>query len=57
MAQLFDRYLGADWREKPLDFGMWNRVQTIPDAELWRIHENRRDRLIGFLLAIDFVSR
>jgi starch phosphorylase len=26
----------------------WKRVDTIPDAELWRTHERRRERLVAF---------
>ena len=48
MSQLFDRYLGPAWNERPADHTIWNRVETIPDAELWRIHERRRDRLVAF---------
>jgi starch phosphorylase len=48
LAQLFDRYLGAAWREKPSDHSVWKRVDNIPDAELWRTHERRRERLVVF---------
>ena len=26
---------------------VWKRVESIPDAELWRTHERRRERLVG----------
>ena len=48
MQNLLDRYLGPRWRTKPLDYGIWERVQKIPDAELWRTHERRKERLIDF---------
>jgi starch phosphorylase len=48
MGQLFDRYLGVQWEEKPTDFAVWKRVDHIPDAELWRTHERGRERLIAF---------
>ena len=48
MQQLFDRYLGPRWKTKPLDSSIWERVERIPDAELWRTHERRKERLIGF---------
>jgi len=47
MRQLFDRYLGTGWGERPEDQA-WKRVESIPDAELWRTHERRRERLVGF---------
>lgn len=47
-AQLYDRYLGIQWEERPTDFAVWRRVEYIPDAELWRTHERRRERLVAF---------
>jgi starch phosphorylase len=48
MAQLFDRYLGFQWEERPTDHTFWKRVDHIPNAELWRTHERRRERLVAF---------
>lgn len=48
MMDLMERYLGFKWRENPTDMKTWERVYTIPDAELWRTHERRRERLVGF---------
>ncbi len=48
MQNLLDRYLGPRWRTKPLEHEIWERVQKIPDAELWRTHERRKERLIDF---------
>ena len=48
MNQLYDRYLGPNWREEPADVTLWQRVQSIPAEELWRTHERRRERLVAF---------
>ena len=49
MQGIFDRYLGPAWRESSNDQGgLWERVESIPDAELWRTHERRRERLVSF---------
>jgi starch phosphorylase len=48
MAGLYDRYLGPRWREDPGEYGLWSRVHHIPDEELWRTHERRRERLVAF---------
>src|SRR5439155_23882415 len=48
MIQLYDRYLGVQWEERPADHSMWKRADHIPDAELWRTHERRRERLVAF---------
>lgn len=46
--QLYDRYLGPNWREEPANSDVWSRVQSIPAEELWRTHERRRERLVGY---------
>ncbi len=48
MAGLFTRYLGPRWREDPDDYSLWSRIHHIPDEELWRTHERRRERLVAF---------
>jgi len=47
MAELYDRYLGPNWREDPSDQTVWQGVNEIPDGELWRTHERRRERLVA----------
>jgi starch phosphorylase len=48
MKELFDRYLGPRWVEDTADPNIWERVNQIPDGELWRTHERRRERLVAF---------
>jgi len=48
MNQLYDRYLGAHWREEPANGRVWNGVRSIPADELWRTHERRRERLVAW---------
>jgi starch phosphorylase len=48
MVQLYERYLGVQWQERPTDHSVWKRVDHIPDAELWRTHERRRERMVAF---------
>ena len=43
---LFDRYLGPQWHIKPGDAAMLERIDQIPDEELWRAHELSRSCLI-----------
>jgi len=47
MTELYDRYLGLRWREEPADQTVWENVNSIPDGELWRTHERRRERLVA----------
>ncbi|MBI2892654.1 MAG: alpha-glucan family phosphorylase [Deltaproteobacteria bacterium] len=46
IAALYDRYLGPRWSEEPSTAELWQRVEDIPDAELWRVHERQRQRLV-----------
>ena len=46
VGELFTRYLGPRWPEHCDDADLWARVQEIPDAELWQVHEHRRHRLV-----------
>jgi starch phosphorylase len=48
MNQLYDRYLGPQWRQEPANHEIWQRAQSIPAEELWRTHERRRDRLVAW---------
>ena len=48
IAHLYDRYLGIQWEQQPTNFNIWERVEQIPDAELWRTHERCRERLVAF---------
>ncbi len=48
MATLLDRYLDPAWRSDEERKDVWEKVDTIPDAELWRTHERRRERLVAF---------
>jgi starch phosphorylase len=48
LNQLYDRYLGPQWREQHADSKLWRRVESIPAEELWRTHERRRERLVAY---------
>jgi len=48
LASLLDRYMGRRWAEDPDNMKIWERVNRIPDTELWRTHERRRERLVDF---------
>ncbi|NWG17085.1 MAG: alpha-glucan family phosphorylase [Chloroflexi bacterium] len=48
MGTLLDRYLDPAWRVAESRAEVWQGVKDIPDAELWRTHERRRERLVAF---------
>jgi starch phosphorylase len=48
MAALFDRYLGPKWAEALPTREIWDRIHKVPDEELWRTHERRRERTVAY---------
>jgi len=48
MSDLLERYLGPKFVEEPGDEEVWSRVDRIPESELWRVHQDRRERLVFF---------
>jgi glycogen phosphorylase len=48
ISDLFDRYLGSKWFQSVTDESIWRRITEVPDEELWRIHERRRQRLVNY---------
>ena len=49
VAELFLRYMGPRFLEKPADHSVWERVDAIPPVELWRNHQVRKERLVFFV--------
>ncbi len=48
MSALLSRYLGPRWADDPTDASIWERIDRIPDQELWRVHQIRRVRLVHY---------
>ena len=49
LAALFDRHLGATWRDRHDDRSLWTRVLEIPDEELWAVRQSLRGYLFHFI--------
>jgi len=49
LVWLFDRYLSIGWRSHSEDPALWEGLAQIPDEELWRSHERRRQKLVGWI--------
>lgn len=47
--ELYDRYLGPSWSDKGVDDPLWERVNSMPDEELWRNHERQRSELVVYV--------
>jgi starch phosphorylase len=49
MNELFGRYLDRDWGRYVDEQGFWNqRINNIPDEELWKTHQRRKEVLAGY---------
>ncbi|MFC2150072.1 alpha-glucan family phosphorylase [Calditrichota bacterium] len=48
LDDLLTRYIGPQFVDEPHDTSHWDRIDKIPDLELWRIHLIRKERLIEF---------
>lgn len=46
--ELYDRYLGPKWSGANPDDPLWDRIDTIPDEELWRNHELQRSQMVVY---------
>jgi starch phosphorylase len=49
ISYLYNRYLGSGWLEDPDSDAIWQKIPHIPDAEIWRMRERRRSRMISFV--------
>jgi glucan phosphorylase len=49
VAALVQRHAGEDWREHQDEERWWQRVDAIPDEELWRARERLRGYLLDFI--------
>ena len=49
MAQLFERHIGPDWRDRCDDPSYWDAVLTIPDDELWTARTALKRFLFAFI--------
>jgi starch phosphorylase len=49
LRELFDLYLGPDWMENVDDPEVWERIDTIPDAELWDVRLHLKRKLSAYI--------
>ena len=48
MTDLYNQYLGENWKNNAVDSQMWAKVDNIPDQELWSRHQILKERLIAY---------
>jgi glycogen phosphorylase len=46
---LFERYISLDWKDRHDESGLWERIFTIPDEELWQARQLLKTYLLNFI--------
>ncbi|SEG05521.1 alpha-glucan family phosphorylase [Nitrosomonas ureae] len=44
-SDLFDRYLGHEWRNKMCDIDYWSRIDAIPDHLFWSVRQSLKSQM------------
>lgn len=52
LGQLYDRYLGPEWREHMDEPEIWEQVLNIPDEQLWSVHRHLKRKLVAYLTEV-----
>ncbi|MCX7745603.1 MAG: alpha-glucan family phosphorylase [Clostridia bacterium] len=46
---LYDKYLDADWKERLSENSAWEKVDLIPDEDVWKTHCVLKTKMIGYI--------
>ena len=46
LKELYNKYLTPYWQEKIHENEIWEKINSIPDEELWNVHMARKQRLL-----------
>lgn len=57
ISDLYSQYLGEDWSTRMVDPKTWEKVDEIPDEEIWWRHQVLKERLIAHTRAKVKMSR
>lgn len=48
LGELFRTYVHPEWEARVMEAELWERVEQIPDGELWQRHQLLKQRLISY---------
>jgi len=51
LSLLYSRYLGSDWKERIDDEEMWQRIDLVPDEDLWRVRQHLKRKLVAYMVS------
>ena len=46
LKELYNAYMRPFWQERVHEREIWNDIDNIPDEELWRVHQEQKEKLI-----------
>ncbi len=49
MNILFEKYIGVDWYDHLDDHNLWNKLDQIPDPELWNVRQHLKRKLAFYM--------
>ena len=49
MRILYDRYLGNNWIEYMDNQAIWEKIEDIPDTELWAVRKHLKRKLVAYI--------
>lgn len=49
IKDLYTKYLDKDWRQRVDDPAVWKKLDSVPDRELWAVHDYRKGVLVDFV--------
>ena len=49
LAALFNAYLGPQWHERVEQAETWQKLETVPNAELWNVHRQLKHQMVDFI--------
>lgn len=50
LVDLYIKYLGVDWKDRLDDPDMWERIEAIPDSELWQVRIHLKRKLVSYMV-------
>jgi len=48
LTKLFERYISPNWQNHVDDHDLWNKITSLPDAELWATHLALKNNFIAY---------
>ena len=49
MKELYNKYLMPYWQDNIHEDYVWEKIKTIPDEKMWKVHMERKEKLIALV--------